>query len=124
MEKIGMEEIETITAPGGMFAVRVEAWEARNTQWVYVPTLLDVHTQAVIFTFADPRWSMDRVTWRGDAVAHFVLRKFPGDHRPAALELVVDCARRTAVVGAGTACTLAEIEQALEAAFEKKPSRP
>ncbi|WP_336335435.1 hypothetical protein [Pseudomonas putida] len=42
--------------------------------------------------------------------------------RPAALELVVDCANQTAVVGSVAACTLAEIEQALEAAFEKKPS--
>lgn len=117
-----MEEIEIIVAPGGTFAVRVSAWEARNTQWVYVPSLLEVRTRAVIFAFADTRWSMDQVTWRSEAVVHLVLRKFPGDHRPATLELVVNCANQTAVVGSGSECPLAEIEQALEAAFEKKPS--
>ncbi|MBV4491037.1 hypothetical protein [Pseudomonas oryzicola] len=117
-----MEEIETITAPAGRFAVRVAAWEARNSQWVYVPSLLDMHTQTVIFAFANPHWSMDQATWRSDATVHFVLRKFPGDHYPATLELLVNCANQTAAVGAGAEHSLAEIEQALEAAFEKKPS--
>ncbi|MBF8644120.1 MULTISPECIES: hypothetical protein [Pseudomonas] len=117
-----MEEMETILAPGGRFAVKVAAWEARNSQWVYVPSLLDRQTQAVIFAFADPRWSMDQATWRSHATVHFVLRKFPGDHHPATLELLVNCANQTAVVVAGTEHKLAEIEQVLEAAFEKKPS--
>ncbi|WP_296233172.1 hypothetical protein [Pseudomonas sp. UBA4617] len=117
-----MEEMESIVAPGGRFSVRVAAWEARNSQWVYVPSLLDTHTQAVIFAFASPHWSMDQATWRSDATVHFVLRKFPGDHHPATLELLVNCANKTAAVGAGTEFRLAEIEQALEAAFEKKPS--
>lgn len=117
-----MEEMEKIIAPGGRFAVKVAAWEARNSQWVYVPSLLDRQTQAVIFAFADPRWSMDQATWRSHATVHFVLRKFPGDHHPATLELLVNCANQTAVVVAGTEHKLAEIEQVLEAAFEKRPS--
>jgi len=59
---------------------------------------------------------MDQVTWRSEAVVHLV--KFPGDHRPAALELVVECANQTAVVGSAAACTLAEIGQALDAAID------
>jgi len=118
-----MEEIEKIVAPGGRFAVRVAAWEARNSQWVYVPSLLDTQTQALIFAFTNRHWSMDQATWRSDATVHFVLRKFPGAHLPATLELLVNCANQTAAVG-GAEFRLAEIEQALEAAFEKKPSAP
>lgn len=117
-----MEEMEKIAAPGGRFEVRVAAWEARNSQWVYVPCLFDTHTQAVIFAFTHPHWSMDQATWRSDATVHFVLRKFPGDHLPATLELLVNCANQTAAVGAGAEHRLAEIEQALEAALEKKTS--
>lgn len=117
-----MEEIETILAPGGRFAVRVSAWEARNSQWVYVPSLIEAGTGAIVFAFADRRWSMDQATWRSETVVHLVLRKFPGDHRPAALEVVVDCADRTAVLGSGGTCAVGEVEEALEGAFEKRPS--
>lgn len=116
-----MEEIEVIVAPGGTYAVKIVAWEARNTQWVYIPSLIETRTGTVIFAFNDICWSMDQVNWRSESVVHLALRKFPGDHRPATLALVVDCARQTAVIGAGTECGLTEIEQTLEAAFEKKP---
>jgi hypothetical protein len=118
-----MDEMEVIECPTGEFAVMTVAWEARNSQWVYSPSIINTHAGAVILTFSDNYWSADEITWCSGTVVHLTLRKFPGDHSPSQLELLIDCANETGTVGSRPARTFTEIEMELESAFVKKPSK-
>jgi len=114
---------ETVVSPSGRYAVEVDPREARNTQWVYTPRVIELTTGKIVLALSDTRWSMDSATWTSGSEVSLRLRKFPGDHLPVHLEVLVDCAEGTALVAAGQRCGLAELEATLDAAFRKAPSR-
>jgi hypothetical protein len=103
------------TSPDGRFQLQVHDWEARNSQWVASPRLIDLATQALIFRFRSSNWSLDQAEWEADAVVRLALRKFPGSHRPTQLTVRIDCASLTAwILPWPQALALAELETELE----------
>lgn len=70
--------------------------------WVETPEIVEPSTGRVLLRFADPNWSLASAAWRSASVVALVLRRFPGHHAPALLEMTVDCQRGTARVGAET----------------------
>ena len=88
-----------------------------------MPRIYDLASGKTVLALTDTRWSMDSATWGSDSVVSLRLRKFPGDHLPMHLEVLVDCTKGTAVVEAGQVSSLAELEAVLDAAFTKAPSR-
>lgn len=83
--------MQRFESPNGTYAVRVDAWEARMSLWVETPKNIDCHSRTVLFAFSDERWSLERATWLNASVVHLLLRRFPGDHLPTFVEVVVDC---------------------------------
>lgn len=113
--------MEVHDAPGGGYAVQAEPRELGNTLWVYTPEIIDRHAGTTLFSFVDKFWSLDRAIWRDASVVHLMLRKFPGRHVPATVEVLVDCARRRATIGSAFPCDLDQLEQQLEAVLALRP---
>lgn len=109
-----MSEPAKSTSPDGRYAIYIDMWEARMSHWIECPSLVDTRNGETLLRFCDSNWSMDRARWQGDAVVAMNLRKYPGDHRPASFEVVIDCAARTATVAGMPAAALGEVEAALE----------
>jgi hypothetical protein len=78
-------------SPCKNFEVRTEVWEARNSLWVYSPSVWDVERDHCIFSFNDENWSADTSVWEDEATVRLTLRKFPGNHRPYTLMVEIDC---------------------------------
>ena len=81
---------ETVVSPSGTYAVEADPWEARNSQWVYTPRVIELTTGKTVLALSDTRWSMDSAIWVSDSEVSLRLRKFPGDHLPLHLEVLVD----------------------------------
>jgi len=114
---------ETSISPGGRYVVEADPWEARNSQWVYTPRVIDLITAQPVLALSDPRWSMDSADWVSDSEVFLRLRKFPGNHLPIQLDVLVNCDEGNALVAANQRCSLAELEAVLDAAFTKAPSQ-
>jgi hypothetical protein len=105
-------------SPEGNFEVRTEVWEARNSLWVYNPSIWDAKRDHCIFSFKDENWSADTSAWEDDATVRLCLRKFPGNHRPESLTVEVDCLELKAkVIAPAMGLALEDLESALEKAL-------
>ena len=82
--------------------------------WIESPEIVDTESGQVLLTFHDANWSLDSARWLDDCIVMLTLRKYPGDHLPAALEAKVDCVRRVAQVGTASPCPWTELESQLE----------
>ena len=85
--------------------------------WVEPPELIDTVANETLLRFANERWSLDQATWRSPTVVALLLRRYPGDHSPSQLEVVIDCPARTATLGALTDVPLSGLEGALDQAL-------
>ena len=101
-------------SPDGRFIVRVEPLEARASQWVDTPQLVDAATGLVLVQLADACWHLDSADWCVESVVVMRLRHFP-DGLPS-YEVRVDCGQLTALVDGGDPRPLAELEEMLETA--------
>ena len=106
--------MEIISAsPDGRFQVQAEVWEARNSLWVYSPSIWDAEQSLHILTFEDELWSVDKGTWLNEIKVLLVLRKFPGNHRPEQLSVEIDCVAQVAMVSHASPVPLVDLESAL-----------
>jgi hypothetical protein len=105
-------------APSGNFVVRTSAWEMFNTHWVYWPELVDSRTNEVLFA-PDRNWSVDPPTpsWLGPSALRLVMRKYPGNHEPRSLEVLVDCEAGTFELSSGGKGALSELEARMDSAL-------
>ncbi len=101
-------------SPDGTYEVRIREWEARNSLWVRSPELWSAVENRLLYKLKDVHWSAEVVTWSSNAVVRLECRKYPGNHRPAMLRVVVDCAAGTATLENGAVCNLDQLEQALD----------
>jgi len=101
-------------SPDGAFEIKVDAWEARNTLWVESPIICDTKSGETLFQFASEMWSLDKIDWLADALAQLALRKYPGNHSPTQLIVVIDCRNRTAEFKSHQALSLQELEKVME----------
>lgn len=97
----------------GRFELQVEAWEARNSHWVFSPQLRDTLNDKVLFKPVATTWSSDSSTWIGTQV-RIMLRKYPGDQQGSCLVAVVDCEREIGCVEGGEAVPLSMLEAELD----------
>lgn len=98
------------------FEVRADIWEARNSLWVYSPSIWDIKHNHCVFSFKDKNWSADTSVWKDDTTVRLCLRKFPGNHRPDSLMVEIDCLTLQAKVFApAAAVAIEDLEDALDA---------
>lgn len=106
-------------SPEKNFEVRTEVWEARNSLWVYSPSIWNTKNSNCIFSFEDENWSADASFWKDDATVRLCLRKFPGNHRPETLSVEIDCLALKAKMSAtGKTLPLGQLESALDKALK------
>lgn len=105
------------TSPSKRFQVRADVWEARNSLWVYSPSIWDVELDYHLLSFEDKRWSVDTSSWLSETTVRLSLRKFPGNHRPEQLSVEVDCLGFTATVPRAATTPLADLETVLNRAL-------
>jgi hypothetical protein len=101
------------TSPSGCFQVQADIWEARNSLWVYSPSIWDAERSLHILSFEDESWSVDKSAWLSETKVLLVLRKFPGNHRPEQLNVEIDCIVQTATVPPSVPTRLGELESIL-----------
>jgi hypothetical protein len=104
-------------SPSGRFRIAISAWEARMSLWIETPTILDTETKEILLSFRDSNWSLDAARWLSDSVVELTLRKYPGNHLPSNVLVVLDCAHRNAKVGPTEVQSLADVEPTLERAL-------
>jgi hypothetical protein len=109
-------------SPSGAFEIRVSTREIFNSHWLEVPTIVDRSDGSTLWTVTDDKWSLDSASWEGNAVK-MTLRKYPGNHTPGDLEVLVDCDTRTARLGE-TPVSFTALEQALEGRLTWKFAEP
>ena len=86
------------TSPDGRFQVRVDQWEARNSLWVESPEIWDTIENKTLFRFKSELWSIDRSEWLTEVLVSLTLRKYPGNHLPVDLGVVLDCEKQNASI--------------------------
>jgi hypothetical protein len=106
-------------SPEKSFEVRTVVWEARNSLWVYSPSIWDAKRDHCIFSFKDENWSADTSAWEDDATVRLCLRKFPGNHRPDSLRVEIDClGLRAKMIAPATNLALGDLEDTLDRALK------
>lgn len=108
------------TSPRGEYIVTVSSWEVRMSLWIDTPTLTNRTTGENLLSFNDPNWSLNEARWIDDSTVVLRLRKYPGNHSPGAIDVTINCAARTAVVGLVAVRKLDEVERQLEKALDWK----
>lgn len=103
------------TSPDDRYRVEVTPWEARNTQWVCSPQIVDTWQGSCVFQFEDARWSADQSVWLNPTTVELKLRKFPRDKTGRGVCVVIDCAGLVARLGDGSVVELSVLEAALDA---------
>ncbi len=111
-----MVPTEKYPSPLGKYVFHIVEWEARNSLWIESFTLVEAATGAPVVHLEDENWSVDSAEWLGEWAVRMLLRKYPGNHTPAQVEVTVDCQARTAVQG-GVRVPLAQLEQTLNRAL-------
>lgn len=105
------------TSPTGRSQIQADVWEARNSLWVYTPSIWDVERNLHILSFEDESWSADNSVWSSENQVSLILRKFPGNHWPEQLNVEIDCVAQAATIAAAAPIPLAELESALNRAL-------
>lgn len=103
------------TSPDDHYRVEVTPWEARNTQWVCSPRIVDTWQGSCVFQFEDARWSADQSVWLTPTTVELKLRKFPGNKTGQGVCVVIDCAGLVARLGDGSVVELSVLEAAFDA---------
>ncbi|MEN6670288.1 hypothetical protein AAJP47_07925 [Psychrobacter sp. B38] len=109
-----IEIVETVESPTRRYVVQAAPWEARASQWIYHPSLLDTASKTLIWSPSSTLWSLDKATWESEQTVRLLLRKFPGNQHPASVEVRINCLSKNAVVN-GQSCSLNELEHYLDA---------
>ncbi len=89
------------------------------SHWVDRPALRDRLTGDLLLALRDPCWSLLRAEWRDHERILLVLCRYPGDHEPPELAVLVDCARRRAWLG-DHEVALTDLERRLEGALRPR----
>lgn len=101
-------------SPTGAYAVHVHPWVAPGENVVNTPEIADTNFQYPILHFSDDLWSLRSVEWRSPAVVSLKIRKYPGDHFPSEVEVVVNCAEKVAQVNGESPQPLSKVAASLE----------
>ena len=112
--KCGMLPQIRYTSPDGRFQVRVSPWEAGASRWVESPEIWDTVADALVLRFADDKWSLDHCHWQNNSLAQLTLRKFPGNHMPTQLLVLVDCTSQLAALPSQAQLPFPQLEAALD----------
>jgi len=112
--------LETMSvSPAKNFEVRTEVWEARNSLWVYSPSIWDARACHCIFSFEDEKWSADEFCWEDESTVRLVLRKYPGNHQPQSVTVEIDCLGLNAkIIFPADVLALEDLESALDKALK------
>ncbi|OMC46180.1 hypothetical protein A5745_11760 [Mycobacterium sp. IS-2888] len=102
------------TSPDGRYKVCVDPFEARASQWVETPELIDSATDRALLALTDRYWHLDSADWRSQSVVIMDLRHFP-DGRPQ-YRVDIDCEQLTASVDGDGPYPLGQLGKALERA--------
>ena len=105
------------TSPTRRFQIQADVWEARNSLWVYTPSIWDAERNLHILSFKDHSWSADNSVWSSENQVNLILRKFPGNHRPEQLSVEIDCIAQVAMLASAAPMPLAVLESALNRAL-------
>lgn len=105
------------TSPTGRFQVQADIWEARNSLWVYSPSIWDAEQKQYVLLFKDESWSVDKSVWLSENKVQLTLRKFPGNHRPEHVNVEIDCAAQIAMMAPPTQTPLVALESVLDCAI-------
>ena len=107
-------------SPTGRYMVQIFPWEVRMSHWIETPQLLDTHTQQRLISFEDSTWSLNQADWQSNSVVKLSLRRYPGNHTPSSVEVLVDCEHDRATVEGTVVEGLANLEAALERAIGRR----
>ncbi|MGB7416536.1 MAG: hypothetical protein WA902_20195 [Thermosynechococcaceae cyanobacterium] len=99
------------TSPTGRYCVVVAPWEARSSLWVATPSIINAETKTTLLSFSDDCWSLDASTWFSENTVKLSLRKYPGNHLPSELKVVVNCTDGFALLPSGRSVILERLEQ-------------
>jgi len=102
-------------SPDGTYLFQIYPWEARMSLWIESPELIDTRSGQSLLRFYDSNWSLDHAQWLDDSTVELSLRKYPGNHTPSSLEVVLDCRRKTASLLGAPAVAVSELESAMDA---------
>lgn len=105
-------------SPIGVYAIEVIAWEAAMSLWVESPVLIDRTSGLDLLRFRDANWSLDQATWLDDSRVRLLMRRYPGNHSPPDVDVVVDCKARTGQMGHQEIHSLDELEDAMNLAIQ------
>ena len=70
-----------------------------------------------MFGFSDANWSLVSASWLDNHNVQLILRKYPGDQIPGAVDVQIDCSAKTAKVGTTAVPSLNRLEQILNDAI-------
>jgi hypothetical protein len=101
-------------SPTGAFAVRVHPWEATEGIVVEPPEITDTRSKESILRVTDDFWSLSSAQWRSASVVCLKLCKYPGDHAPPEVDVVVDCIKLNAQVNGGVVEPIGKVPGSLE----------
>lgn len=107
-------------SPDGRFRLEVAAWEVRMSHWIECPVLSECAADRLLFAFRDKHWSLLEASWDAQSRLHLALRRYPGDHDPPHLDVVVDCATALATLDDGREIPLARLETELGSMLRKR----
>lgn len=85
--------------------------------WIETPLISDQSSGEQLLGFRDSHWSLDSAEWSSDSVVELKMRKYPGNHVPAQLDLKIDCCARRAEVNGQQIDSLAQVEECLDKAL-------
>lgn len=111
-------------SPTGKYLFQIVAFEMRMSHWVASFTLVEAASGALLLRLSDSNWSLDTAQWLDESRVTLQLRKYPGDHTPPSLTVLVDCQAKMAEVMGQPAIALPNLEQELEELYgQSKPPR-
>lgn len=109
-------EVQSIS-PTGRFEVRICAWEARNALWVQNPVVVDATTGEARLRFESNLWSLDKSAWQSHSTVLLRLRKYPGNHPPTSLDVIVDLDAGTSSIQSRSVVDFTKLERCMDDAL-------
>ena len=88
------------------------------SHWIESPWITDLQENKQVLSFSSSNWSLDQSRWLDATTVELVMRKYPGNHKPADVTAVVNFATSTARVGDREVKALHELERVMDAALD------
>jgi hypothetical protein len=111
---LGTMHMVNSISPTGFYEIRIDSWEPRMSLWIQTPEIIDLQLQDTILEFRDPHWSLNTAEWIGNTDVKVTLRKYPGNHIPVELAIMIECRNRLAILPDGKHIALTALEEQLD----------